>query len=749
MKRLRKILALGLAFVLTFQSAAFAGLAEPEMAETSAETETASEVETEVIPDQKAGEDVNEVAEIVEDSDNNGGSSESEATDDLSEEGSILPKYISVMTDSSGPSFGYIDVDYDTSPIGVTGSGDMYGAGISSFPASYSSIAEGYTTSIKDQGQYPLCWAFSYTEAAESYMFENNSSDDAVYSPLGLAYFFYNRPDDPLGLIGTRTANTALNSNFLSGGNTLFTAVALTGWIGLQDEDVIPYSSASSSLSLDFSNCSNSAVQTGAYFYHYDGKKPIDPKYTDINQIKRAIMENGSVICAYHASDGAIRSIGNNKWGYFQYCPYKTASNHAVQIVGWDDSVSSSMFSTRVGNEIKRPAGNGAWLVRNSWGEEWPYHTKIDNKGCFWMSYYDMSINDVTAVEFAPASDYKSNYHYDGASGLMYSSLKYAGNVFKAQGTERITAVNVGFDSTNVSYTIKVYVSGGQMQSPVDGELVSSVSGSTEAAGFYTIELDTPVVVEKDTWFSVSVETTDTVRFFVESTYQNGDWIAFTADLKPGESYFSNDGVKYSDLYYSNFCVRIKAYTEETSIVIVAQPEDQTGVEGSAASFTVQARGEGLTYQWQWSRNGSEWYSSALGTARTAELEVPCTADRNGQYYRCQIKDSSNNTVFTEAARLTVTEPPIVIVTQPEDQTGVEGSAASFTVQARGEGLTYQWQWSRNGSEWYSSALGTARTAELRVPCTADRNGQYYRCQIKDNSNNTLISISVKLTIAG
>lgn len=66
--------------------------------------------------------------------------------------------------------------------------------------------------------------------------------------------------------------------------------------------------------------------------------------------------------------------------------------------------------------------------------------------------------------------------------------------------------------------------------------------------------------------------------------------------------------------------------------------------------------GEGLTYQWQWSKNGSYWGTYNGTGSKTAEMSVVATAVRNGYYYRCIITDAEGNTVMTEAVQLTVAE---------------------------------------------------------------------------------------------
>ncbi len=179
---------------------------------------------------------------------------------------------------------------------------------------------------------------------------------------------------------------------------------------------------------------------------------------------------------------------------------------------------------------------------------------------------------------------------------------------------------------------------------------------------------------------------------------------------------------------------------------ITVQPEAKTAVAGTEAIFTVEAIGEGLTYQWQYTKNGTNWYYTGMTGATTAQLTVAATVARNGYQYRCVITDDYGTTVTTEAAALTVTEKEIT-TSGPEDQVAADGIAV-FTVNVEGEGLTYRWQYQRaDGTKWFDTTMEGYNTNTLTVTATTARNGYKYRCIITDAYGNETISEEAVLTV--
>ena len=184
-----------------------------------------------------------------------------------------------------------------------------------------------------------------------------------------------------------------------------------------------------------------------------------------------------------------------------------------------------------------------------------------------------------------------------------------------------------------------------------------------------------------------------------------------------------------------------------TTAKITAQPISAGGPIGSVVTFSMAATGEGITYQWQYSTDGGEtWTNSGMTGAQTNTLNVTVNANRDGQMYRCMVTDDSGTGVPTVAVTLRVGKAP-VIVSQPQSYAGAAGTTAVFAVEATGENLTYQWQYSSNGGEiWTNSSATGAKTASISVGAMAYRNGQMYRC-IVTNEIGSVISDPATLTV--
>jgi hypothetical protein len=184
--------------------------------------------------------------------------------------------------------------------------------------------------------------------------------------------------------------------------------------------------------------------------------------------------------------------------------------------------------------------------------------------------------------------------------------------------------------------------------------------------------------------------------------------------------------------------------TVNNSAAVGTHPANTAVCAGASASFTVTATGTALTYQWQASTDGGVTYTNITG-ATTATLSLPAvTSAMNNNRYRVIVNNACPSTVTSNGATLTVNAAS-VINNQPANATGCAGSAASFSVNATGASLTYQWEVSTNGGTSYSAVTGATGTSLSLATISAGMNNNLYRVVI--SGCGTLTSAAATLTV--
>jgi len=144
------------------------------------------------------------------------------------------------------------------------------------------------------------------------------------------------------------------------------------------------------------------------------------------------------------------------------------------------------------------------------------------------------------------------------------------------------------------------------------------------------------------------------------------------------------------------------------AIQLILNPADVTAPVGGIAVFRTEATGTGLVYQWQWQDNkGSAWANSSQTGYNTPVFSMPVESHRNGYKYRCAVADANGNTVFTDAATLTVGEvvKPVTfrtIVNAPNGLHGVPVTSGGNYTDKNGQ------QWVADSIE-YDAATGKAK----------------------------------------
>lgn len=476
--------------------------------------------------------------------------------------------------------YGYIDNGYVAPRLDVTESNEGL-CQAAAIPAKYDSRDYGYVTPVRNQSRWGTCWAFAAIAAMESTALSHgvaDNKDTLDMSEYNVAYMAFDDRTfvDPLGgTDGDNTYTDDMTAALSRGGNQTMVFRAMSKWAGMVNESDCAYPGAT------------------ATTYKYDASK-LQYILTGVRQInmqdrdyvKKAVMENGAASMYYYDTD----NYANNEY-YYNYEIKST--NHAVTIVGWDDTISRDNFkSTDSDGKEYVPEGDGAWLIKNSWG---PYNYRT-NGGYMWISYYDLSANsgNATYYEVAKKDSYDYNYQYDGNTEIGYGLIgstgadfilanKYA-NVFtvkKGTGTQKLDAVAFGVKDANTSYSIQIYKNPalniedangtitGNTDNPESGTplLDTPVTGKTTFAGYYTVNMPSTVKLDEGDTFAVVITFDDETS--MDYSYIYSATAGITSVSRNNESYYAPSG-KLVDMYetylkkYSiNMC--IKAFTSKVS----------------------------------------------------------------------------------------------------------------------------------------------------------------------------------------
>lgn len=150
--------------------------------------------------------------------------------------------------------------------------------------------------------------------------------------------------------------------------------------------------------------------------------------------------------------------------------------------------------------------------------------------------------------------------------------------------------------------------------------------------------------------------------------------------------------------------------------------------------------------------NGATWKNidtTKYPSAATKQLTFSVTSSMQGYQYRCKVKNSEGTTT-SSAAVLIVSNAKPKITSQPANKTVTAGKTAKFTVAVVGDGMTYQWQVSKDGGSTWTNLDTTkypsAATKSLSFTTTAKMSGYKYRCVVK-NSYGSVNSSAAKLTV--
>ncbi len=505
-------------------------------------------------------------------------------------------------------------------------------------PQSYDLFAEGLATPAKSQGPWSSCWAFGALSSIESNLVKKGYADDTVDLSERYLIWFATKPIDreialkqPSALLhpekhsqegeGEYLLSSNPDDRFDLGQYDWVVASALSSGLALEGEAACPYQNRAGSLDKGMdADGKPISIPAGTGDWSVAGEREQDALYRlkqaelipgtaivtvnddtgeikfngyreeSIDEVKRALMDNGAVTISYAADVSEpnqpedLTSFNYKNWA--QYRSEPELADHTVSIIGWDDSYPKENFANDSG---QLPPKDGAWKIKNSWGrsnggERNTSNWGVDGDGWFYLSYYDKGIESFQTYDIELMKDTPLDImQYDfigmnnfGLAPFMYDlddfpltrlgDLPRVANVFEAPYNLEITEVSYAPHVQDGKVDIQIYILPPGATFPDDGLEVYSDTVEFKHAGYHTLKLDDPIVVGKGTSFSI-VETVQGKyedskvieipielgydKKFLETLDQDSDapQAIYKAVVNPGESYvYVNDWVDNTQL---------------------------------------------------------------------------------------------------------------------------------------------------------------------------------------------------------
>lgn len=293
------------------------------------------------------------------------------------------------------------------------------------YPSYYNSRDYGWVSGPEDQHETDCCWTFTQNELIEVSVAKKTGvlpdySEQAMkfetssyYSDTG-----YTRGPNDGGM-------EYMSSAYLASGGAIY-------------ESDLPFTTDDVPQT-DISVLSKHGYLDHSKFYAYGVNMNCAYPAQAVEKIKELILVYGAVGSGiYFIENGGGYYFNDNNSENYYYNGTSASANHSVTIIGWDDNYSADKFS-------HKPAGNGAFIVKNSWGL---YHNNGQTDTVY-VSYYDKHITNEFFV-----SDYVSDntlydtiYQYDvrglSQKGGYNSDSVVCINRFRAKTpNETVTAVS-------------------------------------------------------------------------------------------------------------------------------------------------------------------------------------------------------------------------------------------------------------------------------------------------------------------
>ena len=409
-----------------------------------------------------------------------------------------------------------------------------------------------FITPLKDQGGTGICWSFATMEQAESLvMTSTNTSFNADTVVLSPRQMDYANSNDGIKNYSNENGMRGL----LKGGNFFMSSLTAMNGVSMVPESVMPFDESTNKKELaEVLNYQNSEYEIENTVM----MPSLGPQYNDlyVKAIKELVMSYGGAYlgtgspqgsCAARNIDGSIVLLQESD------CENNADfGKHAMQIIGWDDDYNYSYCKNNSKHERivngscsggTLVSGSGAWIVRNSWGDDSLYkyiYVAFDSDG--------LDVNFISGLASMEGKEWDNNYHYNvyKLETPKYGNEKSSEFTKKISGGEKIKKIKFMTLASGQDYTISI------SSASKNYENIAHVS--VMWPGIHTVYLSDSDVVIEDDKFTVTIKSAkgqildDTISVFTENIDKTP--IISTADVVTADDILDNGD--YSVILYSD-----------------------------------------------------------------------------------------------------------------------------------------------------------------------------------------------------
>lgn len=196
----------------------------------------------------------------------------------------------------------------------------------------------------------------------------------------------------------------------------------------------------------------------------------------------------------------------------------------------------------------------------------------------------------------------------------------------------------------------------------------------------------------------------------------------------------------------------VRGYNVSSSpyVTVVKQPVNTIGFIGYPVSFSIEAVGNGLSYQWmKKKRTSSTWENLGVNGDTLPEVTFNMTSAYDVSHIKCVVTDINDHSVNSNTVTLdantvgeTSSDGTSIIRTNPQNITAKPGDRVSFSVEAYGEDITYQWQVSKdNGSTWKNCTGEGNNNIIYGFEAVSGNDGWQFRCVVSGTIHYMIPSV--------